>query len=145
MNKIDRTNMPYNNIISDYNLLNKMFNCANLIQTNQHLSIFQQLKDLVLSNYTVVARFEYLGYNGDIIWANSQRLVYRANRDSNFSLGNGVILRENNLNTKGGGSRRYPSVAFKGAYCILEFTSYGLPVVDDINGWFIHIYSITKL
>lgn len=123
MNKIDRTNKPWNNTISDEEILNREFTSAYLIQSNQHLPIFQQLKDLVLSNYKVIAEFKYLGYNGQSIYCNGQRLIGRNNKCSDFSLAHNVKILEHNLSHKGGGSNKYPSICHQKAKCKLEFIS----------------------
>lgn len=57
---IDRTNKLWAKSISDEEIFNKEFTTGYLIQSNQHLPIFQQLKDLVLSTYRIRAKFEYL-------------------------------------------------------------------------------------
>lgn len=70
MNKIDRTNKNWNNTITDEEIYNKEFSIGYLIQSNQQLDIFKDLKDKVLSTYRVRAIFKYLGYNGDSLYCN---------------------------------------------------------------------------
>lgn len=142
---IDRTNKNWDNEISDEEIFNREFSTAYLIQTNQHLPIFRQLKDLVLSTYKVIARFEYLGYNGNTIYANGQKLVYRKSKFSKLIVGSGVKVIEHNLSTEGGGSNNYPSVSRESGFIVLEFTSYGLPFVNKTSGWSINIISIEKI
>jgi hypothetical protein len=142
---IDRTNKPWNKEISDEDIYNREFSIGYLIQTNQHLEIFQQLKETVLSTYKVVAEFEWKGYNGESIWCNNQKLVWRKNKFSDFSVGNDVKVLEHNFSHRGGGSNNYPSIRYEGAKCILEFISYGLPLVDNINGWSIKVISMDKI
>ena len=143
--KRSRLNKNWNQEISDEEVFNREFSIGYLIQNNLDLPLFQNLKDRVLSTYEVVAEFEYLGFNGSSIFANGQRLVYRKNKFSKISLGEDVKLLESGLKTEGGGSNKYPSVAYEGAKCTIQFISYGLPFVDKINGWSVKIISIDKL
>lgn len=142
---IDRTNKSWNNKITDEEIFNREFTTGYLIQCNQHLPIFQQLKDIVLSTYKVRAIFTYLGYNGQNLYCNGQRLVYRTNKFKDFSIGKNVTLISHNFSHKGGGSNSYPTIAYTGAKCELEFISYGLPYVDSINGWKIEVIKIDKI
>jgi len=141
---IDRTNKNWNKEISDEDIYNEEFSIGYLIQTNQHLELFQNLKDLVLSTYKVVGKFTYKGYNGDNLYCNNQKLVYRDNKFSDFKLGKNVKMIKHNLSHKGGGSNQYPGISFKGAYCIIEFISYRLPFIDNLNGWELNVISIEK-
>ena len=141
---IDRTNKNWNNKISDEDIFNEEFSIGYLIQSNQHLPMFQELKDVVLSTYKVTARFEYLGWNGNSIYANGQKLIYRKSKFSELKTGANVKVIEHNLSVSGGGSNKYPSVCHKNAFIVLEFISYGLPFVNKTNGWSIHILSIEK-
>lgn len=143
--KIDRTNKPWNNIITDEGILNKEYSLAYLIQSNQHLQLFQELKDIVLSKYKVIAKFRYLGYNGDKLICNNQTLVYRSNKNSDYKLGKDVMEISSNLSHKGGGSNKYPSIAYEGAEITLDFISYGLPQIDKLNGWSCEIINLTKI
>lgn len=140
---IDRTNKTWNNEISDEDILNREITIAYLIQTNQHLDLFKQLKEMVLSTYRVVAEFECLGYNGESIWCNNQKLVYRRRNYENFKVGNNVTILEHNITSKGG-SNKYPRISYLGAKVKLDFISYGLPFVDKTNGWSIKVIDITK-
>lgn len=142
---IDRSNKQWNRHISDEDILNNEFKIGYLIQSNQHLDIFKQLKQLVLCEYEVIAEFEYLQYNGDSIYANGQRLVWRNNKKSPISIGKNVEIIESNLSNKGGGSIQYPRVSYEGAKCTLKFISYGLPFVDKANGWSIKIISLKQI
>lgn len=142
---MDITNKNWNRTISEEEIFNREFNIGYLIQSNQHLELFQDLKEKVLSTYKVKAKFKYMGFNGDSIYANGQLLVYRNNKNSGISIGKNVTLLEHNLNTKGGGSNKYPRVSHETAECLIEFISYGLPFVDRINGWSIEIITIDKI
>lgn len=139
---IDRTNENWNKTITDEEIYNEKFCIGYLIQNNQHLDLFKQLKDLVLSTYKVVAKFTYLGYNGAEIIANNQVLIWRNKKFSDFSIGKNVTIIKHNFSHKQGGSHSHPSIAYSGAECILEFISYGLPFVNKTNGWSIEIISI---
>ncbi len=141
---IDRSNKPWNKEITDEEIYNREFSIGYLIQTNQHLELFQQLKESVLSTYKIVAEFQHLGYNGDRLWCNNQKLVWRKNKFSDFSVGKDVKILEHNFSHKGGGSNNYPSVGHQ-CKCTLEFISYGLPFIDNINGWSIKVISLTKI
>lgn len=143
--QIDITNKNWNKHISDEEILNREFTSGFLIQTNQHLPIFQELKDLVLSTYKVTAKFKYLGWNGDVLYCNGQKLIYRKDKFQDFTLGNNVKLVNHNLSRKGGGSNKYPSVAYEGAFAVIEFISYGLPYVNSVNGWGIEVISMEKI
>lgn len=142
---IDRTNKPWNRQISDEEIYNKEFSIGYLIQSNQNLEFFQNLKDLVLSTYKIVAEFKYLGYNGNSLYCNNQKLVWRNNKFSDFSIGKDVRIVSHNLSHKGGGSNQYPSISYEGAKITLEFISYGLPFVDKTNGWSIEVMSLNKI
>lgn len=142
---IDRTNKNWNKSITDEEIFNREFSIAYLIQSNQHLDLFKELKDKVLSTYRVRAKFTYLGYNGHSIYANGQKLVYAKSKfDKALSFGKNVTYIEGDLTVCG--SNRYPSVAYKkGQYCIIDFISYGLPFIDSVNGWCINIIGLDKL
>jgi len=142
---IDRSNKNWNTKISDEDILNEEFSIGYLLQTNLHNPLLAELKDKVLSTYNVTAKFEWLGYNGASIYCNGQKLVYRKDKFSNFSIGKNVQVIEHNLSTNGGGSNNYPSIAYKGASIILQFISYGLPYVNKTNGWNINIISLDKI
>ncbi len=142
---IDRTNKPWNKDISDEDIFNKEFSIGYLIQSNQNLEFFQNLKDLVLSTYKIVATFTYLGYNGHSLYCNNQKLVWRNNKHSDFSIGKDVRIISHNLSHNGGGSNQYPTIGYEGATITLEFISYGLPFIDKTNGWSIEINSLNKI
>ena len=144
MNKIDKTNMNWVKSLSDYELYNKIFSCAYLIQTNQHLEIFQDLRDKLLSTYEVIAEFTHLGYNGDSIICNDQKLVIRRDKFKPVTLGKNVTLLNGKFASQGG-SNKWPSIGYKGQTVRLKFISYGLPVVDDINGWNIKVIELNKI
>jgi hypothetical protein len=143
--KIDRSNKPWNKEISDEDIFNREITIAYLIQSNQHLEVFQNLKEVVLSTYRVVAEFKHEGFNGHQIVCNNQQLVFRKNKHSDFSTGVNVKILEHNLSRKGGGSCNYPSVGGHGSKVTLEFISYGLPFIDSVNGWSIKVISLDKL
>lgn len=143
--KIDRTNKPWNKHISDEEILNTEYSMGYLLQTNLDNPLLCRLAEDILSTYQVTATFTYEGFNGETIRANNQTLVYRNRKDGDFHLGKNVAYINGNLSRKGGGSNKYPSVAYKGAKCTLQFISYGLPVVDQINGWKIKIISLNKI
>jgi len=129
--------------LSKEEIFNKEFSIGYLIQSNQHLKLFQELKEKVLSIYKVKAKFTYLGYNGHSIIANGQTLVYANSKfDKNISLGKNVSYLEGDLRVCG--SNRYPHVGNRdGMYCIIEFISYGLPYVDKVNGWNIEVIELS--
>lgn len=139
---MDRSNMSWNNKISDKEILEKHFSIGYLINTNLHL--YADLKDMVLSTYKVKAKFEYLGYNGQQIYCNGQKLVYcKSKFDKQVSLGKNVKYLEGDLVPCG--SNRYPAIAYKeGMYCVLEFISYGLPYVHKLNGWSISVITTER-
>ena len=142
---MDRTNKHWNNSISDEDIFNEEFTIAYLLHTNQHIEVFKELKDLVLSTYRVIAEFSWLGFNGDSLHCNGQKLVYRKNKFSDISIGKNVTILEHNLSTSGGGSNNYPSISFKGAKVKLEFISYGLPYMHKVDGWQIKVISLEKI
>lgn len=141
---IDKTNMNYHKSLSDDKILREIFSCAYLLQTNQHIEIFKELKDKLLSTYEVIAEFTYKGYNGDCIVCNQQTLVYRKNKFKPITLGKNVEVL-NGTFTNVGGSNTYPAVTCQEGFKVtLKFISYGLPIVDETNGWDIHIINLTK-
>ena len=142
--KIDRTNKPWSNSISDEDIYNNEFSIGYLINSNLDIELFKLLDDLVLSTYTVTAKFRYLGYNGDKLICNNQVLVSRSNKLSDYKLGKNVKEISSNLSHKGGGSNKYPSIGYEGAEIVLEFISYGLPHIDKVNGWECKILKIEK-
>jgi hypothetical protein len=113
---------------------------------NTHTPIFNALNQWMSTGFRVQAKFTYLGFNGHRICVGDRCLV-RANSkfDKLLKLGDGVIL----LAKKGVqpcGSNKYPHIAWEeGATCTLEFISDGLPLVDRIKGWHMHIESITPI
>jgi hypothetical protein len=141
---IDRINKNWDNHITDEEIFNREFSIGYLIQSNQHLDVFQNLKDVVLSTYDVTARFEYMGYNGNAIYANGQKLVCRKSKTGGLHISKNTQIIEHNLSLSGGGSNAYPSVSFEGAYAVIKFRSYGLPFVDKLNGWSIRIVELNK-
>ena len=141
---IDKTNMNYHKSLSDDKILREIFSCAYLLQTNQHIEIFKELKNKLLSTYEVIAEFTYKGYNGGCIMCNQQTLVYRKNKFKPIILGKNVEVL-NGTFTNVGGSNTYPAVTNQTGFKVtLKFLSYGLPIVDETNGWDIHIISLTK-
>lgn len=145
MNKIDRTNKNWNNTITDEEIFNREFSIGYLVQSNQHLEIFKDLKDVVFSTYKVRAVFKYNGYNGESLTCNGQKLVWRANKFKDFNVGKNVKMISHNLSHEGGGSNNHPSIAFRGAFCEIEFISYGLPHIYSVNGWSIKVIELQKL
>ena len=142
--KINRANKNWCKSISDEDIYNREFSIGYLINSNLDIELFRLLDDLVLSTYTVTARFRYLGYNGDKLVCNNQVLVSRPNKFSDYILGKNVKEISSNLSHKGGGSNRYPSIGYEGAEIVLEFISYGLPHIDKVNGWECKILKIEK-
>ena len=143
--KIDKYNMNINRNLSDKDTINKLFSVGYLLQSNENFPGFKELIDKVLSIYRVHAVFSYLGYNGDAILANGQKLVWRDDKFANFKTGKDVQVIKHNLSTKQGGSHRHPSIAYIGAKVELEFISYGLPFVDKVEGWSIKILELEKI
>lgn len=143
--KIDKHNMNINGSLSDKDTINKLFSIGYLLQSNKNFPGFKELIDKVLSIYRVHAVFSYLGYNGDCIYANAQKLVWRDDKFANFKTGKNVQVVKHNLSTNGGGSNKYPSIAYVGAEVELVFTSYGLPCVDKLDGWSIQILGLKKI
>jgi len=142
---MDKSNKPWNKDISTEEIFNREFSIGYLIQSNQHLEMFKNLKQLVLSTYEVIAEFEYLGYNGDSIYANNQCLVYRPHKNSEIKIGKNVEIIQSNLSNSNGGSNKYPRVSYEGAKITLKFISYGLPFVNKTNGWSIKIIDIKNI
>jgi hypothetical protein len=116
-----------------------------VVATNQHIPLLTELYQLLTTRFLVKARFEYQGYNGRWLYAGGQRLVWRAKKSGPLELGEQVRLLTHNLSNKGGGSNKYPAVGEKGSWCILEFVSYGPPVLDTLNGWSIHILAFDPI
>ena len=142
--KIDRTNKPWSNSISDEDIYNNEFSIGYLINSNLDIELLRLLDDLVLSTYIVTARFRYLGYNGDKLICNNQVLVSRHDKFSDYILGKNVKEISSNLSHKGGGSNNYPSIGYEGAEIVLEFISYGLPHINKLNGWECKILKIQR-
>lgn len=143
--ELDKKSVNIHRGASTSDAINKMFSIGYLLQSNKDFPGFEKLIDKVLSVYKVQAIFTYLGYNGDAIYANRQKLVWRNNKFSNFSVGKDVQIIKHNLSTKGGGSHKHPSVSYQGAEVELTFTSYGLPFIDKTNGWEMKLVSLDKL
>ena len=143
--KIDKHNMNIDKNLSDEDTINKLFSVGFLLQSNKNFPEFKELIDKVLSIYKVHAVFSYLGYNGDCIYANAQKLVWRDDKFSNFKVGKDVQIVKHNLSTSGGGSNKYPSISYQGAEVELIFISYGLPCVDKLDGWSIKILGLEKI
>ena len=143
--KIDRANKNWNKHIPDEEIFNEEYSIGYLLQSNLDFPGFSDIADTVFSTYKVRAKFQYLGFNGDVIYANGQKLIWRKDKFSNFSMGKDVSIIYHNLSYDGGGSNKYPSVSFEGAFIEIEFISYGLPFVDKTNGWSIEIKELTKI
>lgn len=143
--ELDNKSVGVHRDTSTSDAINKMFSIGYLLQSNKDFPGFAELIDTVLSVYKVQAVFTYLGYNGDSIQANGQKLVWRDDKFSTFKVGKDVQLIKHNLSTKGGGSHRHPSVSYQGAKVELTFTSYGLPFIDKTNGWEMKLVSLDKL
>ena len=143
--ELDKKRVGVHRDTSTSDAINKMFSIGYLIQTNKDFPGFEELIDKVLSVYKVRAMFTYLGYNGDSIQANGQKLVWRDDKFSTFKVGKDVQIIRHNLSTKGGGSHKHPSVSYQGAEVELTFTSYGLPFIDKTNGWEMKLVSLDKL
>ncbi len=125
--------------------INKLFSIGYLLQSNKDFPGFGELIDKVLSTYKVRAIFTYLGYNGDAIFANGQKLIWRDDKFTNFKTGKEVQVIKHNLSTKQGGSHKHPSIAYVGAEIELEFISYGLPFVDEVEGWKLELINLEKI
>ena len=143
--ELDKKSVNIHRDTSTSDAINKMFSIGYLLQSNKDFPGFEELADKVLSVYKVHAVFSYLGYNGDSIQANGQKLVWRDDKFSNFKVGKDVQIVKHNLSTSGGGSNKYPSISYQGAEVELIFTSYGLPYVDKLNGWSIKILELEKI
>lgn len=141
----DKTNTPWNDAISNEDVLDKTFDLSYLVRTNQHLALFRLMQTMMVQKYQVVARFDYMGYNGHAIYANGQQLVSRPSKRAAIKLGKDVEFVAHNLLSPPGGSHVYPSVAWSKASCTVRFISYGLPKVDKNNGWSIHVLSIEPI
>ncbi len=140
---IQRDNRPWRKDLSDKDILDKTFDIYNLLSTNDH-PILNQIKELAFQNYKVKAKFIYLGYNGQYLYCNGRTLVYRKNKFSPMEYAKDVKLIEG-IEYKTGGSNQYPAVGFKDNWCILEFISDGLPIINSLNGWKIEIISMEKI
>ncbi len=116
-----------------------------MLATNQHIHLFQDLGKVLFATYRVRARFDYEGYHGSGIWVNNQQLVWRPKKVGDFSLGENVRVISHNLSHMGGGSNKYPRLGEKGSYCVLEFTTHGLPTMELRGDWRMHVLSLTKI
>ncbi len=125
-------------------ILKKTFSCANLILTNKQVPLFNQIEELLLSDYLVRAKFTHLGYNGTHLYCNGRYLAYRSKKHLPIKFTESVKLIEG-VPLESSGSNNYPTVRFKDNHCILEFISNGLPIIDDLNGWEIQVLSIEKI
>lgn len=128
--------------LSEQEIHERKFSIGRLLLTNTHIPLIAELKNKVLATYKVKAKFVYLGYNGDSLICNGQTLVScRSKFADNIQLGKNVTYLEGNLRPQG--SNKYPRIANnKSNYCILEFISFGLPYIDNLNGWDIEILDI---
>ncbi len=129
--------------MTDEDILNSTFTCGYLLQSNNH-PLLVQIRKLVLADYLVKAKFTYLGYNGEDLWCNGQRLAKRVNKSWAVQFADGVKLIEGKP-LAGSGSNKYPTVRFENNYCILEFISNGLPVLNKTSGWAIEVLEIVEL
>lgn len=140
---IQRDNRGWRHDLSDQEILNKVFDFYYLLSTNDH-PILNQIKELTLCNYKVRAKFIWEGFNGDQITCNGRKLVYRINKFSTIQYAHDVKLIEGTP-LKASGSNNYPTVRFDKDYCVLEFISDGLPILDPVNGWRIQIIEMIKI
>jgi len=141
-----KDNTSWNKEITEQEVYENKFSVGRLLFTNTHIPLIAELKDKILATYKVKAKFTYLGYNGDRLICNGQTLAYCKSKFANgISIGKNVTYIEGNLKPQG--SNNYPRIANKTTanYCILEFISFGLPYVNNINGWDIEIITIDKL
>lgn len=137
-----KDNKNWNKDISEEDIFNKEFSIGYLLQTNDH-PLIKDLRDKVLSRYKVKAKFTHLGFNGDILYCNGQKLIYAKSKfEKDVSLGKNVNYIEGNL--KVCGSNKYPSIGTENSYCIIEFISYGLPYIDKTSGWSIELLNIKQ-
>lgn len=118
---------------------------TSLVLSNPHVPLLGELAGHLLATYRVRARFEYEGIHGDSLWVNGRKLLWRPSKRGDFSREPGVRLLDHNLSRQGGGSNKYPRLGEKGSYCVLEFTSYGMPCVELRTGWDIHVLSLEKI
>lgn len=118
-----------------------------MVTSNLHIPIMQTIHDLAIKQYKIQAKFEYQGFNGHRIWCNGKQLVHRPSKFKDIVFHKNVIqVIEHNFSHKSGGSHSWPAVGqFKGAYCILEFISNGLPFIDKTNGWLMTIQTIEEI
>jgi hypothetical protein len=116
-----------------------------MLSTNQHLDLCKQLQVLVSQPYRIKARFDYVGANGHWLWCGKTVLAMRKNKRDAITWHESVNVIEENMSKTNNSSHKYPVVCSKGAYCILEFTMNGLPVMSKLNGWQITILEITPV
>jgi hypothetical protein len=140
---VHRQNRSWIESLTDEKVLRNTFDFYYLLETNDH-PILEKIKELTLCNYRVVARFDYLGYNGQYLYCNGQLLVWRNRKTAPMQYGSNVKLIEGKP-LRMSGSNQYPTVRFEENYCVLEFISDGLPIINDLHGWKITIISMDKI
>lgn len=119
---------------------------SDLISTiahNRHIPEVAQVAQLLQATYRAVAKFSAVHTGGIWIWCNGRPLLSRPSKFKSIECNQGVIYLKGNLHWASGGTHQYPSVGHKGAECILEFTSYGLPVCG--SDWTMHILELERL
>lgn len=140
---MEKDGRPWVKTLSNEEIFSKTFNCANLLQTNNH-PILESIKEVFFADYLVEAKFTYLGYNGDSIYCNGRKLVYRNDKNKPIQYTNTVELLDSK-SLKYSGSNKYPTAHFVDGWCILRFVSNGLPIIDSLNGWDIEIILMEEI
>lgn len=123
----------WNDKIMPKQIFEQTYDIGHFLLNHSH-PIIEQLKLIVFATYKVKMKFIDGGYNNEAIWCNSRWLCMRQKKTLPVIFNNGVTLIEGTPSTSGG-SNKYPRVYFKEGYCILEFTSNGLPMTNYLSGW----------
>lgn len=104
-----------------------------------------ECRKLFDQKYEVVVRFEHLSNCiPDNVWCNDKLIMCRKKKNGPVIFGKGVELIEG-IPTRSGGSNAYPVPYFEKGYCVLKWTSEGIPIFTHSTfRWKISFASITK-
>ena len=140
---IIKSGRPWVDNMSNKEIINRTFDLAYLLQTNEHPTL-KKVKDILFQDYKVIAEFKYHGFNGNWLYCNGRCLIKRPKKGADFIYSEGVKLISGEP-LKHSGSNKYPTVRFKDDVCTLEFISNGLPHLRPDAGWSINVLELETI
>lgn len=142
--EFDKQGCNWNDSIMPKDIFERTYDIGHFLLNHNH-PIIDPIKPVVFGKYKVRMKFSYGHWPlMGSIWCNGRWLVCRKRKGGPVTLNKGVNLIEGTP-TRSGGSNKYPIPTFKEEYCIIEFTSHGLPMTNSLSGWKTELLSLEKI